>query len=398
VGEWSGWIPVEFEMMPLFQKVTGMVRFFLKEVHPHFRLYVSPININPADPALPVSTPADYAADVCEEVGFFHTQGIPEDTKALQAGVLDDREYLQQAEAVLQEELKIFDYALAHFDAGLLFYYFSSVDQNYHMFWRAVDGKHVLYSDTLHQRFGDLFPRLYEKMDEVVGRALAKTEDGNTTLLVMSDHGFAPFYRAFHLNTWLKNEGYLVLEDEARQGNEELLQNIDWRRTKAYAMGLNGLYLNMRGREPLGIVRQGKEAEALLEELTGKLLACEDPQSGQPIFARIYRASEIYHGPYVDLAPDLLTGFHRGYRVSWETALGGVPKELLVDNKDKWSGDHCMAAELVPGVVLSNKPILKATPALYDLAPTILQEFGIEKSEQMIGSSIFTAVTAGLSN
>ncbi len=397
-GEWSGWIPVEFEMMPLVQNVTGIVRFFLKEVHPHFRLYVSPININPADPALPISSPNDYAAEVCEEVGFFHTLGIPEDTKALQAGILDDREYWQQAEAVLTEEMKIFDYALAGFDAGLLFYYFSSVDQNYHMFWRAADNKHVLYSDTLHQQFGELLARLYVKMDEVVGRALEKTEGGNTTLLVMSDHGFAPFYRAFHLNTWLKNEGYLVLKDESRQGRDELLQNIDWRKTKAYAMGLNGLYLNIRDREPFGIVQQGKEAEELLEELSRKLLAFKDPQNNQPVFAKIYRATEIYHGPYVQQAPDLLTGFHRGYRVSWETALGGVPKEVMVDNKDKWSGDHCMAAELVPGVVMSNKPILVESPALYDLAPTILQEFGLEKGEQMIGNSIFTAATAGLNN
>jgi predicted AlkP superfamily phosphohydrolase/phosphomutase len=120
----------------------------------------------------------------------------------------------------------------------------------------------------------------------------------------------------------------------------------------------------------------------------------KDPQTDQPVFAKIYRSADIYHGPHVSQAPDLLTGFHRGYRTSWETALGGVPREMIVDNKDKWSGDHCMAAELVPGVILSSKPILMPSPALHDLAPTILHEFGLQKGEQMIGSSIFETATA----
>jgi len=379
-GEWSEWLPIRFELVPYFKSVSAIVRFFLKEVHPHFRMYVTPINIDPSDPALPISTPAQYAGEVCESVGYFYTQGMPEDTKALQAGILNDAEYLEQARIVLEEEVSMLEFALDRFEQGFLFYYFSSVDQNCHVFWRAVDSKHVFYSEKLNQQFGDVIERLYGRMDDVVGRVLEKIEGSNTTLLIMSDHGFVPFYRAFHLNTWLKNEGYIVLKDALKQGEAEVFQNVDWRKTRAYALGLNGLYLNLRGREFSGIVRPGCQAQ---------LLALKDRQNGQPIIAKIYRSSDVYHGPYVKQAPDLLIGFNRGYRASWETILGKIPKEMLIDNEDKWSGDHCIAAEFVPGVVLSNKPIQKESPALYDLAPTILHEFGLEKGEQMIGNSIF---------
>lgn len=382
-GEWSDWVRVKFKIIPLFQSVNGICRFYLKEAHPHFKLYVTPINIDPASPALPISTPEDYSEELSREIGPFYTQGIPEDTKALSGNVLDDGEFLQQTKFALDEELRMFDYELSRFKSGLLFFYFGRVDQVGHMFWRTMDPNHPAYDPTT--PYHHVIEDTYREMDDILGKALKKMDD-KTTLIVLSDHGFAPFYRAFNLNTWLKNESYASLIDDSEG---ELLQNVDWTKTRAYGLGFNGLYVNFRGRETKGIVQPGIEREALLEEISKKLLALRDPETGKQVISKIYKAEEVYTGPYVKSAPDLILGYNRGYRASWETVLGKFPKALLRDNHEKWSGDHLMEADLVPGILLTNKKVKANNPALYDLAPTILAEFGIPKQDGMIGRGLF---------
>ncbi len=388
-GEWSRWVEVRFEMLPWLYSISGICRFYLKEVAPGFKLYASPININPADPVLPISTPKDYAAEIAKELGYFYTQGIAEDTKALEAGVLDDGEFLEQSGLVMRERVKLFEHQLARFQGGLLFFYFSSIDQNSHVLWRAIDRNHPAYRPELAEKYGGKIAELYRAMDEMVGAALAKIE-GDDTLIVMSDHGFAPFYRSFHLNSWLQREGYLKLDRPLEKDALDLFSDADWRRTRAYALGLNGLYLNLRGREPQGAVSPGSEAEKLLDEIAAKLLQLKDPKNGQSIVSRVYKAKEVYQGPYRDQAPDLIVGYNRGYRASWQTTLGAIPPRLIEDNTDRWSGDHCMAAELVPGVLLSNKLLDRAEPRLEDLAVTILAEFGVRKEDAMTGEDIFS--------
>jgi predicted AlkP superfamily phosphohydrolase/phosphomutase len=228
-------------------------------------------------------------------------------------------------------------------------------------------------------------------MDGVLGKALKKMDE-HTTLIVLSDHGFAPFYRAFNLNTWLKNEAYASLTDDSEG---DFFSNVDWSNTRAYGAGFNGLYLNLQGREKRGIV-QPWERGALLDEISKKLLAIRDPKNGEQVISKVYKADEVYTGPYVKDGPDLIVGYNRGYRASWETVLGKFPKELLRDNTEKWSGDHLIEAKLVPGILLSNKKIESENPALYDLAPTILAEFGIPKQEGMVGNSVFTALNASI--
>ncbi len=389
-GEWSDWVKVDFEIIPFLQSVSGIARFYLKEVRPNFKMYVTPVNIDPSSPALPISTPEDYSEELAREIGPFYTQGIPEDSKALSENVLDDGEFLQQANIVLGEELKMFDYELSRFKSGLLFFYFGRTDQLAHMFWRTMDPNHPAYDPT--SKYRGLIEQTYIEMDGVLGKALKKLDE-HTTLIVISDHGFAPFYRAFNLNTWLKNEGYASLTDES-EGN--LFLNVDWGKTQAYGAGFNGLYLNLSEREKQGIV-QPWEKEVLLEEISKKLLAIRDPKTGEQVISRVYKADEVYNGPYVKDAPDLLVGYNSGYRASWETVLGKFPKELLRDNTEKWSGDHLMEAELVPGILLSNKEIKSEHPALYDIAPTILAEFGIPKGEGMIGNDVFTVLNIGRS-
>ncbi len=273
-GSWSEWIEVEFELVPFIHSVQGICRFYLKEVDPYLKIYVTPVNIHPASPALPISNPADYSHQMCEQIGLFSTLGIPEDTKALSSKVLEDEEFLQQADGVFQEELRMLDYGLRNFHQGLFFFYLGRLDQLSHMFWRTMDPQHPTYREN--SSHAEVILDGYVEMDKVLGQVLEKSDD-QTTLLVMSDHGFAPFYRSFHLNSWLKEQGYISLIDFSEGG---MLRNVDWSQSRAYGFGFNGLYVNLYGREPRGIVRAGADREALLEEISAKLLELRDPESG----------------------------------------------------------------------------------------------------------------------
>jgi predicted AlkP superfamily phosphohydrolase/phosphomutase len=388
--EWSPWIRLKFRFIPGLESISGLCRLYLRQVRPQFELYVSPVNIDPSSPALPISTPANYARDLSRDVGYFYTQGIAEDTKALTSGILDDDEYLEQAHLVFAEQRRLFDHELAAFRNGLFFFYFSSLDQNGHMFWRAIDPKSPSYDAELAAKHGKLLEDYYCEMDVLLGQALGR-EDENTTVLVVSDHGFAPFRRSFNLNTWLLENGYLVLRRGAPLVGRDIFRDADWSRTRAYGLGLNGLYLNLRAREKDGIVNPGREADALQREIAARLVAVLDVINHEQVITRVDRASQAYSGSFVAQAPDLIVGYNRGYRVGWDSVLGGIPARVLEDNMQPWSGDHCMDYTKVPGVVLSNRKIQAENPALTDIAPTILAEFGIPPPSTMQGHSIFEA-------
>jgi predicted AlkP superfamily phosphohydrolase/phosphomutase len=382
--EWSPWIRISFPVLPGIQSVPGICRFYLKEARPQFKLYVSPINLDPTAPALPISEPAGYSAELAAHIGLFHTLGIPEDANALSAGVLDDHEFLEQAQVVLDEENRMFEYELKRFHQGVLFFYIGSIDQLQHMFWRCMDPTHPAFSTCTEKE--PVIESAYRKMDLILKQALDALGPEDT-LLALSDHGFAPFARSFQLGTWLKNNGYTTLTNFSEG---ELLNNVDWQNSRAYALGFSGLYLNLRGREAHGIVDSGREKEALLNELKSKLEAIRDPETGEAVIHRAYKTEEFYSGPFLREAPDLIVGYNRGYRASWETALGRFPRrELIEKNLQKWSGDHLMSRDLVPGVLLSNRTIRMPAPALTDLAPTILQEFSLPPGAEMRGKSVF---------
>ncbi len=386
--EWSEWVNVKFDMLPMgLQSVSGICRFYLKEVRPKMRLYVTPVNIDPADPALPLSTPEDYVKELYNDCGNFYTQGMPEDTKALSWGVFDHADFRSQTELVMKERIRLFDQVFKDYNDGLFFFYFSSTDLDAHMFYNMIDPSHPSYDPELAKKFGDVIPSVYRDVDSVVGKVLDKIDD-STTLIVMSDHGFAPFKRAVNLNSWLLQQGYVKLKPGAKQEDVQYYDKVDWSRTRAYGLGFNGLYVNLRSRERSGIVLPS-EKKKLLSEISEKLLQLRDPENGQKVVDRVYLAEDVYSGANLAYAPDLVVGYSRGYRASWETTIGSFPKGWLTNNMDPWSGDHCMAAELVPGVILTNKKIRAEHPKLYDLAPTILAEFGVDKDDDMVGHSIF---------
>ncbi len=387
-GEFSDWVEVEFEMVPMAVKVSGIARFMLKQAHPEFELYVTPVQINPANQVLPITDPPEYGQELVDALGYFYTQNMPEDTKALECGVFGNEEFTKQSSIVFEERERAFQHELGQFREGLLYFYFGSLDQCSHAMWRCMDPAHPAYHPFEDAVFADYITNLYIKFDGILGGVLDQLDD-DTTLIVLSDHGFAPWYREFHLNRWLYDEGYLALKPGVDPGRVEWLLGVDWSRTRAFGMGINGLYVNQRGREAQGIVAQGEETDALVDEIAAKLEMVLDPRDESRVIVKAYKAREVYHGPYTTTAPDLVVGYGRGYRGSDQTAGGQVPPEILTDNTKKWSGDHCADYHHVPGVLFTNRPITHEMPSLYDMAPTMLAEFGIEKRSWMVGRSVF---------
>ncbi len=391
-GMWSRWTTLEFDLsMPVFvpnKMVSGICRFYLQEVAPGFRLYVSPINIDPRDPAVPISEPPSFVQEAAGKLGPFYTTGFQEDYKARFNDIFEDDEFQKQADLVLEERLALLEYAIQNYDDGLLFFYFSSSDLQSHMFWwdpdeTNPDEQHPTRSEPGEaQKFFGHIKRLYQKLDAVIGD-LYDRYGSVATLIVMSDHGFANFGRQFNLNSWLRDHGYLNPVECT-----SVLQHADWSTTRAYGLGINGLYLNLKGREPNGIVEPGQQQEELLVELTSRLEAVRD-SDGRPVIRSVYRADQVYSGAATALAPDLIVGYHRGYRASWDTGLGELSEDVLLANKKAWSADHCADALEVPGVLWCNQAIRGREPSLVDLAPSILAAYGLPIPEPMTGRNVF---------
>jgi len=387
-GEWSDWVEIKFELIGRLKSIYGMVKFYLKEIRPDFKLYVSPVNIDPAKPALPIFTPEEYGRELVDNLGLFYTQGMAEDTKALTYGVLNDLEYWTQSQMVSADWFKAYRWHLDNFKAGFLFFYFSTLDLGQHMFQRYIDPKNPLHEKALKSGLVEPVEKLYQQMDQALGMVMEKL-DKNTTLIVISDHGFAPFNRCFNLNSWLLDNGYAFLLDPEKRLSTDYFDNVDWGRTRAYGLGINGLYLNLEGREGTGIVSPD-QADRLLKELKAKLEAVVDPKTGQRPIKNAYIAKEVFKGRFVGaVSPDIVMGYRRNYRASWETTLGKFPKDLITDNNDPWSGDHCIDPTEVPATLVSNKKIVKADPAIWDIGPSVLKEMGILIPDYFEGKSIF---------
>jgi predicted AlkP superfamily phosphohydrolase/phosphomutase len=390
-GEWSGWIPLSFDAVPHLKALKGICKLLVRQIHPHFEMYVSPINIDPSDQALPVTAPPDYGRELVDRVGLFVTKGLPADTKALTYDVLHEDEYIQLSGQILDESRRLMGYELNKLKAraaGVLFFYFSNVDQDSHMYWRAIDKDHPLYTRELAQKYSNVIRNLYGQVDETLGHVMKTFDvtDNNFTLIVMSDHGFAPFYRCVNLNTWLLNNGYVVLNRSAAKAGRPSFTDIDWSETKAYGLGINALYVNVEGRERYGIIPRS-EAPQVIEKLRTELLAVKDPRTGENAISNIWLSKETYKRED-DRTPDMIIGWNRGFRASWETILGGFPEAVFADNTDKWSGGHCVDRAYVPAVLLSNKKIRSGKFFLPDVTATVLAECNIPLPRHMTGKSI----------
>jgi predicted AlkP superfamily phosphohydrolase/phosphomutase len=387
VGEYTPWISVRFKAS-LGVTARGIVRFLLRETSPEVSLYSTPVEIDPEHPALPISHPAHYAVYLAKLFGAFATLGMAEDTWALNEGVIDEGAFLDQAWSIFSEREAQFREALDKTRRGVVACVFDTSDRVQHMFYRYLDGRGGPQGD----RYAETIQKLYERMDQLVGETLGRLDD-DTVLFVLSDHGFCSFRRGINLNRWLLENGYLFLK-EGRRESGRYFDGVDWSRTRAYTVGLGGLYLNVAKREAQGIVKPGKEAEALKRELIAKLTGLEDPLTGATAIRDVYAASDLYKGPYLEHAPDLIVGYNDGFRTSWDAAVGKVTAETFEDNEKAWSGDHCVDPTIVPGVLFSNRPIEAPNPGIEDMAPTALDLFGVPAPAWMEGKSILPPAAA----
>jgi predicted AlkP superfamily phosphohydrolase/phosphomutase len=385
--EYTEWIKVDFKAAPGIT-VHGICKFLLLSATPEFELYVTPINIDPEKPAMPIYYPAIYSTYLAKRQGPFATLGLAEDSWALNEKVLIDDGFIQQCINMDNERETMFFDSIDKVKHGLCVCVFDGSDRIQHTFWRDIDDEHPAHRNQDEQQ-RNVIEELYQRMDVLVGKTMGKCKDKDTLLMVISDHGFNTFRYGVDLNRWLEKNGYLKVKDDMR--DQKHLAAIDWSQTRAFAIGLSGIFLNLKGREAQGIVENGAEAEQLRDEIQEKLSKLRDEKRGQSAIKQVYNALKIYRGPYKGQAPDLLVGYNKGYRASWETAIGQVTDKIFHDNTKAWSGDHCIDQSLVPGVIFCNRPITTEQPRLMDIGPTVLDMFGVEVPRYMDGKPLAVA-------
>ena len=388
LGEWSDWIRLKFKV-GMLQSVRGMIRFHLIRLDGQIELYASPINFDPEMPLFSISAPKHYADDLTRSIGLFHTTGMVEDHTGLNNERISELAFLDQCDEVWNEREAMMLHELKTFEGGLFYCLYDTPDRVQHMFWRFNEPDHPA---NVGRRFdpamAGVIERTYKRADEIVGLAMDHV-DGETLLIVLSDHGFNTFRRGFHVNTWLHDQGYLVLKGDSKPGEAALNYPscIDWTKTRAYALGLGGIYLNLQGREAQGIVKPS-EAEALAREIAGSLTGLVDAETGEVAVRAVKTREELYHGAFAHESPDLVVHLAAGYRISWDSSLGGVPEGHFEYNRKKWGGDHIIDPALVPGILVMNQAFQMQGARLLDLAPTILEALGVEKGLEMEGRSL----------
>lgn len=387
-GEWSDWVTFVFPFNPLI-KIQGISRFHLMSVQPEVKLYLSPINFDPRKlpPGFKVSSPSTWAPELAKQFGPYKTLGWQIDTWAISEGFADEQMFLDDMEWTVAKDRRMFEDFL-NGPEDLLVHQFEFADRVGHVFWRFMDPKHPAYDAAAAAKWSGSLLKAYQLMDAIVGDAMTAAEKHNAALIVVSDHGFASFRKAVNYDTWLVMNGYMTLKSgvQVKARNVEMLfdqgqfwENVDWSKTRAYAMGLGELYINMKGREAQGIVNPGAETEALKAELKQRLVQMTDPENGEHPVRRVLAREEVYRQFDPNMIPDLFITNNDGYRVSWQTSLGGIPKNLLEPNKQVWSGDHCSVdPELVKGIFFYNRRLATdRAPYIADVYPTVLGLLGV---------------------
>ena len=350
--ELSDWITITFKALPGI-KISGICRMMVTEVKEHFSLYITPLNIDPDKPAMPISHPSYYATYLSKKIGHFCTLGLAEDTWALNEGVTDDGTFLKQTYDIDRERQSMFFTSLKRLNRGSLICVFDATDRIQHMFWHYLEKEHPANkgNNIEEAEHRNAIEEIYKHNDKLIGKVMEQLSKDDV-LLVLSDHGFNSFQRGVNLNGWLQKEGFLVLKNGST-GNSEWLQDVDWAKTKAFSLGLTGMFLNIKGREAQGILEPGLEEQAVKADIIKRLNGLKDHDRNNIAIREVFDTKVIYDGPYSENAPDLIIGYNEGYRISWDCATGMVSGPIFEDNTKAWSGDHCVDPRLVPGVLFS---------------------------------------------
>ena len=390
--EYSPWIRLVFKA-GLGVRAHGIARFYITKMSPELGLYVTPINIDPGKPALPISFPGYYSAYLSKLIGEFATLGLAEDTWALNERIIDEEAFLKQTLDHHEEREAMFFNALDKSREGVIACVFDGTDRLQHMFFRYLEKDHPANAGKDVEKYKDTILEMYQRADAMVERVMQKLGPKDL-FLVISDHGFQSFRRGVNLNSWLQQQGLLHLQDGVAESGD-WFQNVDWSRTQAYAFGLGGIYINQKGRESSGIVEPGEETERVKRKIIESLSGLRD--DAEVAINEVFDNRQIHpSGPYRDNGPDLIVGYNRGYRASWEGAVGKLTESVIYDNTKSWSGDHCVDPRLVPGVLFSSRRIAAGDPGIMDLAPTILTLFGVDVPAYMTGKSLDVEAPAPL--
>ncbi|MDQ7006156.1 MAG: alkaline phosphatase family protein [Acidobacteriota bacterium] len=403
VGEWSDWVILDFPVnwvIDRLQPLRGMGRFKLVALEPELQLYFSPVNFHPSCHPVNYSWPPDWAEKMSRKIGLFKTQGWAIDTWSPPSGVGGIDLFVEDMNFTVDAYERMMDAALAEGDIDVYVQIFYFTDRAGHMFWQQLDPQHPLYDPELADKYEQEMRKVYQRMDRLVGKA-RRAAGEDTLFLVLSDHGFSSFRRQININTWLYQHGYLALSGQVGTRNLEqlfdkhvtqvnVLSGIDWSRTRAWAMGLGSIYINVVGREPQGIVMPGEEYDRLVAELKEGLEGAVDEATGLKPVARIYTRDEMYEGYDPDKIADLRMANILGYRVSWQDALGGLSTRVFEDNERVWSGDHCsLDPAEVRGILFVNRQLKVEDPAIMDIAPSILATLGLEPDARLDGRVIW---------
>jgi predicted AlkP superfamily phosphohydrolase/phosphomutase len=378
----SDWIQITFRP-GLWIKIRAICRFYINQIDPDFEMYVTPLNIDPEKPALPISQPFIYSIYLAKLLGSYITLGEANDTWALNEGILSEEAFLKLSYFNHHEWEEMLFNAMAKTKKGAVVSWFETTDSIQHMFYRYLDDKHPALNTGQAKMGPEVMEQLYTKMDDLVGRIVEKLGK-NDVFIIMSDHGIKSFRRGINMNSWLYSNGYLTLK-EGKQNSGEWFKDVDWKKTKAYGLGLGGIYLNIRDREAQGTVSPGEEEKALKKEIISKLDGLKDEEAGQTAINTAFDKDDLPPGPYKENCPDLVVGYNEGYRVSWDSVTGKVNDILFEDNTKAWSGDHCIDPRIVPGILFCNRKINTNSPAIIDIAPTVLNLFGLEAPKHMDG-------------
>jgi predicted AlkP superfamily phosphohydrolase/phosphomutase len=409
-GEWSDWYRITFELNPLI-KAQAVTRVKILNLKEPFTLFVNTLDIDPEKPQFwqPVSQPREFSAELVSRTGgVFETFGWACATMPFKDKIIDAPTMLEDIEFTMKWRERLTRDALERDDWEVLMSVFSTPDRVQHMCYQFYDREHPLYDEELASTkitfFGqeielrEAIPAIYEQIDRIIGDVLASLGEGDT-LLVCADHGFKSFRHQVNLNNWLVKEGYLALKSDLASTSINFgLEFVDWKNTRAYALGLGMIYLNLEGRESAGIVT-AEEARPLLDEMRAGLLLLRDSREGygEKVVEVVTYIDDVHDGPYRYREGDLMVGFKPTYRVSWGTTSGGlrlvkddqgsvVAGPIFQPNKSNWSGGHVSVAPVhVAGIFASNKVVsLPAGGAhLLHIAPTALRLLGVEAPAEL---------------
>jgi predicted AlkP superfamily phosphohydrolase/phosphomutase len=353
-GAWSPIMEITFKV-GFGLTIKAVTRAVLVQISPEPHIYFLPLQIHPLHSAWNYGTPKGFVKDLWKNCGPFLTLGWPQDTSGLEDGIIDDEQFLDLCGMIFEERERVFMYLLGQYKEGVLACVFDTLDRVQHMFWRSQP---------------EIVEAWYRKLDGFIGR-VEKRLAGNSQakdvqLMVISDHGFDKFGYKVHLNRWLVEQGYLKTSKNDAEGS---LKDVDWSQSRAYAIGLNSIYLNQSGREGQGVVDPVERADTLkrLEEV---LLQWKGPD-GQPVVKSVGIQEEIYQGPLVEYGPDIIVGYSPGYRASAETGLGEWENDAIEKNEDHWGADHCFDADSVPGVLFSSKGLGNLNAPTYRDIPAL---------------------------